>query len=70
MYACTHEIGGRFFEGVCTPSNTTAHLHDLPPASRFATCSVPALQQVEHGSLHPSILLLSVSPTNRFMQLW
>src|SRR5215216_2231167 len=40
-----------------------------PTASRFAICSVPALQQVEHGSLHPSVLLLSVSPTNRLMRL-
>jgi hypothetical protein len=36
-----------------------ADLRDPPPtASPFANCSVPALQQVEHGSLHPSVLLL------------
>jgi hypothetical protein len=70
MYACFHETGRGFFEGVCTPSKTTADLRAPPTASRFANCSVPALQQVEHGSLHPSVLLLSASPTNRFMQLW
>src|SRR5215213_7086238 len=40
-----------------------------PTASRFANCSVPGLQQVQHGSFPPSVLLLSVSPTNRSMQL-
>ena len=70
MYACNRETGRRFFEGVCPPSSTTAHLRDLPPtASRFANCSVQALQQVEHGSLHPRVLLLSASPTNRLMLL-
>jgi hypothetical protein len=50
MYACFLEIGRGFFEGMCPPSNPTAHLRDPPPtASRFANCSVPALQQVQHG---------------------
>ena len=31
MYACIHETGARFFEGVCTPSNATAHSYDPPP---------------------------------------
>ena len=31
MYACMPEIGRGFFEGVCAPSNATAHLHDPPP---------------------------------------
>jgi hypothetical protein len=69
--ACVRGTGRGFFEGVCAPSNTTAYLRDLPPtASRFANgCSVPGLQQVEHGNLRPSVLLLSVSPTNRLMRL-
>jgi hypothetical protein len=31
MYACIPEDGGGFFEGVCTPSDATAHLCDPPP---------------------------------------
>jgi len=31
MYACIPEIGRGFFEGVCPPSNTAAHLRDPPP---------------------------------------
>ena|SRR5215211_1815936 len=31
MYACVHEIGRRFFEGVCAPSNATTHSCDPPP---------------------------------------
>jgi hypothetical protein len=31
MYACIHEIGGEFFEGVCAPSNASAHSYDPPP---------------------------------------
>jgi|SRR5215218_1892930 hypothetical protein len=30
MYACMPEIGGRFFKGVCTPSNATAYSYDPP----------------------------------------
>src|SRR5215211_3928201 len=33
MYACVHETGDGFFKGVCTPSSTTAHPHDPPPAA-------------------------------------
>jgi hypothetical protein len=35
MYAYILEAGRGFFEGVCTPSNATAHLRDPPfyPAS-------------------------------------
>ena len=70
MYACVPEIGGGFFEGVCPASSAAAHLCDPPPtASQFANCSFPALQQIEHGSLHTSVPLLRASPTNRFMQL-
>ena len=32
MYACIHEIGRGFFEGVCTPSTTTANFGDPPPS--------------------------------------
>jgi len=32
MYACILEIGRRFFEGVCPPSNATAHSYDPPPS--------------------------------------
>src|SRR5215204_46884 len=31
MYACVPENGCGFFEGVCTPSNATAHSCDPPP---------------------------------------
>jgi hypothetical protein len=31
MYACIHEIGARFFEGVCPSSNATANFRDPPP---------------------------------------
>jgi hypothetical protein len=31
MYACIREIGARFFEGVCIPSNATANFRDPPP---------------------------------------
>jgi hypothetical protein len=31
MYACTSEVVGGIFEGVCTPSNATANFRDLPP---------------------------------------
>jgi hypothetical protein len=31
MYACILEIRRGFFEGVCTPSNATAHSYDPPP---------------------------------------
>jgi hypothetical protein len=33
MYVCNHETGGGFFQGVCTPSTTTANLHDPPPTN-------------------------------------
>ena len=32
MYACVHETGVGFFEGVGTPRNATAHLRDPPPS--------------------------------------
>jgi hypothetical protein len=35
MYACVHETGRGFFEGVCTTSNATAYSCD-PPPPRFA----------------------------------
>jgi hypothetical protein len=31
MYAYIREAWRGFFEGVCTPSNATAHLDDPPP---------------------------------------
>jgi len=31
MYACIPEIGGGFFQVVCTPRNATAHSCDPPP---------------------------------------
>jgi hypothetical protein len=30
MYACIPDIGRGFFEGVCAPSNATAHFRDPP----------------------------------------
>jgi len=36
MYACFSEIDGGFFEGVCAPSNATAHSCDPPlPGPNF-----------------------------------
>jgi hypothetical protein len=32
MYACIPEIGGGFFEVVCTPSDATANSYDPPPS--------------------------------------
>ena len=31
MYACIPQIGGGFFEGVCTLSNAPANFSDPPP---------------------------------------
>jgi hypothetical protein len=31
MYACILETGRGFFEGVCPPSDATAHSRDPPP---------------------------------------
>jgi hypothetical protein len=31
MYACTHETGSGFFDGVCTLSNQAAIFRDPPP---------------------------------------
>jgi hypothetical protein len=31
MYACIPDFGGGFFEGLCTPSNATAHSCDPSP---------------------------------------
>ena len=36
MYDCVPENGGGFFEGVCTPSNATAHSCDPPLPTRSA----------------------------------
>ena len=32
MYACVHEIGSGFFEGVYAPSDASANFRDPPPA--------------------------------------
>ena len=49
MYTCVPENGGGFFEGVRSPSNATAHLHDppLPWHSRIGSgrCSFPILSR-------------------------
>jgi hypothetical protein len=37
MYACTSEFGTGFFEGVCTPSDATAHSYDPPHPQRQRT---------------------------------
>jgi hypothetical protein len=37
MYACVHETGRGFFDGVCTPSNATAHFGDPPPPRNTKT---------------------------------
>jgi hypothetical protein len=31
MYACIRGTGRGYLEGVCTPSNATAHIRDPPP---------------------------------------
>jgi len=52
MYACVLENGCGFFEGgVHDQQRNRSSLRPTTTASEFATCSVPALQQVEHGSL-------------------
>jgi hypothetical protein len=52
MYACGYEIGRGFFEVVCAPDHLPHISSDPPPTvSQFVNCSVPALQQIEHGSL-------------------
>jgi hypothetical protein len=40
MYACVHETGSGFFDGVCTLSNATAIFRDPPPPchSWIASC--------------------------------
>jgi hypothetical protein len=37
MYACLYEIRGGFLEGVCTPSDATAHSYDPPPPRNTKT---------------------------------
>ena len=54
-----------FRGGVRTQHHDGPSSRPTPATPRFANCSVPALQQVEHGSLHPSVLVLRVSPNNR-----
>jgi hypothetical protein len=51
MYACTLEIGRGFFEGVCTPSNTTANFRDPPhPATQRTGTPLPGLRpEVDHA---------------------
>ena len=67
------KTGRGFFEVVCPPSSATAHLHDPPPPLDSRTALFKrwnqALEQGEQGCLHPSVLHLSASPTNRLMRL-
>src|SRR5215211_6046580 len=55
MYACILEIGGGFFEGVCTPSNATANFRDPPPplGSRIdagrTLCFLVPRPEIHHG---------------------
>jgi hypothetical protein len=50
MYACISDIGGGFFEGVCPPSNATAHLRDppLPFDTRIDYERCPLAVFIEH----------------------
>jgi hypothetical protein len=49
MYACAHEIGGGFFDGVCTSSNATAIFRDLPPQhGRTGALTMGLRPQVDH----------------------
>jgi hypothetical protein len=51
MYACIPEIGGGFFEVVCTPTNATAHPRHpaLCTGPDFAPLSAPIIQgKVQH----------------------
>src|SRR5215216_5240657 len=50
MYACIPKIGGAFFEGVCTPSNATAHSYDPPPPSTQEKRSPVARAPARSGS--------------------
>src|SRR5215207_3851968 len=51
MYACILETGCGFFEGVCTPSNTTAHSCDppLPLTLRELTLATAGWSKDERG---------------------
>ena len=50
MYACILETGVRFFEGVCTPSNATAHPYDPPPPATQEKRSPIARAPAQRGS--------------------
>jgi hypothetical protein len=69
MYACVLETGRGFFEGGVRTLQHDRRFLRPTPTPRFTNCSVSALRQVEHGSSHPSVLLLSVSPTNRLVRI-
>jgi hypothetical protein len=44
MYACILEMGGGFFEGVCTPSKATDHSYDPPPTPQYKRTGAPAME--------------------------
>jgi hypothetical protein len=52
MYAYIPDIGGGFFEGVCTPSNATAHSYDPPPPATHRNRNPPMglRPDVDHAS--------------------
>jgi hypothetical protein len=49
MYACVYETGSGFFVGGVHTQQCNRQFPRPTPTPRFANCSVPALQQVEHG---------------------
>jgi hypothetical protein len=51
------KLAADFSRGCTLQRIGRSFLATRPTASRCATCSVPALQQVEHGSLHPSLIV-------------
>ena len=70
MYACACETWRRFFEGICAPSNTTAHLHDLPPLlvdSRIAMDS--CWRRFEQGNAPLGFYVILSQQLTSFKQL-
>jgi hypothetical protein len=49
MYACAHEIGGGFFEGVCALAAPALKSYDPPPATRENRSPAKGLRlEVDH----------------------
>ena len=69
MYACILETKRGFLEGLCACCEAAADLHDPPLRLDSRIALFQRCGKSNTGGLHPSVLLLSVSPTNRLMGL-